>query len=205
MDALGSLDEISERTSGRVNGHGRRGKFGWAVSPNIERASVAREAKQALPERKIATAAEITPNKPHPKPSAAVARMISSYDDLISAFRERVDGLNISRHELDHLAGLTLGHSGKLLGQAQVKRFGSVTLGLMLGAIGCKLILVEDPEQTAKIRKHAQPVDHANQRFDNKCNSKTVPKIAAPQNKTLPVSRTHFRGVQGKRRGGKYE
>jgi len=41
------------------------------------------------------------------------------YDDLISAFRERVEGLNISRRELDNLAGLAVGHSGKLLQQAK--------------------------------------------------------------------------------------
>jgi hypothetical protein len=82
--------------------------------------------------------------------------MISSYDELIAAIRDRVDEMDISRHELDHLAGLASEHSGKLLGAKRVKVFGKVTLGPTLGAIGCKLLLVEDAEQTAKIRARAR-------------------------------------------------
>ena len=77
----------------------------------------------------------------------------------ISAFRERVDETDISRHKLDYQAGLAIGHAGKLLGLKQVKRFGSIKLGPMLGAIGCKLVLVEDAEQTAKILKRAKRRD----------------------------------------------
>ena len=73
------------------------------------------------------------------------------------ALRDRVDELNVSRTELDFLAGVSSGHSAKLLCPKQVKRFGSVTLGPMLGAVGCKLLLVEDAEATAKIRARAKP------------------------------------------------
>jgi len=168
MSDLEGLEQVSEQTSFRVNDRSRRGKFGWGVSPNIERASVRREAKQVFPDRETATTAEKVPKKPPrpvPQPSANVARMIGSYDDLITAFRERVDGFNISRHELDFLAGLAIGHSGKLLGHRQVKRFGSVTLGPILGALGLKLILIEDPEQTAKILKRARPRDSRQVRY----------------------------------------
>jgi hypothetical protein len=159
---LDGLAEIAEQTSIRVNTRNKRGKLGWTIPPNIARAAASRETK---PPPKLRTVAVPKKSTPLPAPSAAVARMISSYDDLISAFRERVDGLNISREELDRVAGLAKGHSGKLLGRKQVKRFGSVTLGPMLGAIGCKLILVEDPEQTAKIRKRAWPRDNRQVRY----------------------------------------
>jgi len=88
---------------------------------------------------------------------AAAARLIASYDELVAAIRDRIDELNISRNEIDRQAGLSSGHSGKLLGAKQAKRFGSVSLGPMLGAVGCKLLLVEDPDQTAKIRARAEP------------------------------------------------
>ncbi|SRR5258705_8602336 len=166
MSDLEGLEQVSEQTSFRVNQRTLRGKFGWAISPNIERASVSRETKRRLPAAKKVTVKEPAKDThPLPPPSTAVARMIGSYDDLISAFRERVDGLNISRRELDDLAGLALGHSGKLLGHKQVKRFGSVTLGPMLGAIGCKLVLIEDPDQTAKIRKRAKQRDSRQVRY----------------------------------------
>jgi hypothetical protein len=44
----------------------------------------------------------------------------------------------------------------KQLGPERVKAFGKVTLGPTLGAIGCKLLLVEDAEATAKIRARAR-------------------------------------------------
>jgi hypothetical protein len=161
-----ALDEIFEQTKIRVDKRTRRGNLGWAIPPNIERASASHEKKKTQA-RQTVTAAEKTPknNCPLPQPSAAVARMISSYDDLVSAFRERVDGLNISRRELDHLAGIAAGHSGKLLGERQVKRFGAVTLGPVLGALGLKLILIEDPEQTVKIRKRAEQRDSRQVRY----------------------------------------
>jgi hypothetical protein len=39
----------------------------------------------------------------------------------------------------------------------QVKVFGKITVGLTLAAIGCKLLLVEDSEQTAKMRARIKP------------------------------------------------
>jgi hypothetical protein len=95
----------------------------------------------------------------------AVARMISDYNEFIAAVRERVDEIDISRLELDYQAGLTPGHSGKLLGRSLTKGFGKLSLGPVLGAIGCKLLLVEDTEQTARIRKRAKPRDNNQVRY----------------------------------------
>jgi hypothetical protein len=83
----------------------------------------------------------------------AVPRLISTYDDFVRSVRDRVDELGMTRLELDHQAGLAHGHSGKLLGARQVKRIGFVSLGLVLGGIGCCLLLVEDTAQAAIIRE----------------------------------------------------
>ncbi len=96
---------------------------------------------------------------------SAVARMISDYDGLVSAIRARVDEMNISRNELDVQAGVPLGYSGKVLGPSQIKHLGYATMGPILGAIGCKLVLVEDPEQTAKILNRARPRDNSQVRY----------------------------------------
>jgi hypothetical protein len=87
----------------------------------------------------------------------AVARLIGDYNEYVDAIRERAAELGMSRLERDLQAGLASGHSGKLLGAKHVKKFGFVSLGLVLGAIGCKLILVEDSTQTAKILARREP------------------------------------------------
>jgi hypothetical protein len=51
------------------------------------------------------------------------------------------------RLDLDARAGLADGHAGKLLGPAQVKRLGMISLGLVLQALGVKLIMVEDTDE----------------------------------------------------------
>jgi hypothetical protein len=82
---------------------------------------------------------------------AAILAEIADYDDLWRGIRGRVDAMGITREELDHLSGLQEGYSGKTLGPKQRKKFGNISLGSTLGAIGCKLLLVEDPVQTARI------------------------------------------------------
>jgi hypothetical protein len=108
------------------------------------------------------------------------------------------------------LAGLPAGYSAKLLGKdddvPRKKRMWPASLEAVLGTLGLQLIVVEDPVATSRTLSRRVPVDLAQQRFDNKCNStKPVPRLAAPlKDKTPPVSRAHLRVIQGKRRGSKY-
>jgi hypothetical protein len=74
-------------------------------------------------------------------------RTIRSYDDLQAALRERSADLRMRRLDLDARAGLADGHSGKLLGPGQKKRFGIVTLGLVLQALRVRLIMVDDSDE----------------------------------------------------------
>ena len=46
-----------------------------------------------------------------------------------------------------------------------MKGFGKVTPGPVLGALGCKLLLVEDVEQIAKIRARARSQDSRQIRY----------------------------------------
>jgi hypothetical protein len=88
---------------------------------------------------------------------SAVLKIISTYDDLVEGVRERCDEMSMTRAELDHQAGLADGHAGKLLCPAHLKRFGIRSLGFVLGGIGCKLALIDDPDQAAKIRARMKP------------------------------------------------
>jgi hypothetical protein len=156
MTEIEGLDEIARRASVRVNrpSRGTRGAFGWGLSPNIQRSSPAREKTNPAPQE---TRHAPVLDPPPEQKASAVARMISDYNEFVAAVRDRVDEMGLTRHELDHQAGLQEGYSGKLLGPTQIRGFGKMTLGPTLGAIGCKLLLVEDPEQTAKMRARITP------------------------------------------------
>jgi hypothetical protein len=77
-----------------------------------------------------------------PRP-IAVAR---SYDDLRRAVADWCREIGMTREELDNEAGLTSGHSGKLLSARAVNRFGIVSLGRVLAACGLVIVVAIDPD-----------------------------------------------------------
>jgi hypothetical protein len=78
------------------------------------------------------------------------------------------------------------------------------SLEAILGTLGLQIIIIEDHAATSRTLSRRIPVDLAQQRFDNKCNSKAVPQLAPPQKEPTAASRAHLRVVQSKRRGSKY-
>lgn len=89
----------------------------------------------------------------------------TNYGDLIRAFRERATALGMTDKTIEEIGGFTGGHVGKLLGAARTKSLGPLTLGMMLGALGLKFVIVEDAEATARIKA----------RFDPSVKSKRMP------------------------------
>ena len=80
----------------------------------------------------------------------------------------------------------------------------------MLGALGLKILLIEDDAATARTLALRTPVQRNQQRFGNKCNSSLKiesvesAEVAAPRGNEQPsISRAHLRVVTSKR-GGKY-
>jgi hypothetical protein len=73
------------------------------------------------------------------------------HDGLVAVLRARKDALQLSDKFVDQLAGLADGHTGKILGRTPVRTLGSASLTGLLGALGVKLIVVEDAEQSARI------------------------------------------------------
>lgn len=80
-----------------------------------------------------------------------------SYDDLIRALRERATALGMTDKTIEEIGGFTGGHVGKLLGAKRTKSLGGLSFGMMLGALGLKFAIIEDEEQTARIRKRFDP------------------------------------------------
>lgn len=77
--------------------------------------------------------------------------LVRSYDELHAALRERAAELGISRLELDAVAGLAHGHAGKILGLAQVKKLGPVSMPLVLEALAVRLALIEDAQALQRL------------------------------------------------------
>jgi hypothetical protein len=142
---------------------------------------------------------------------ASLGRVISDYRALVEICKQRADELELSRFEIDRIGGLPQGYAGKLLGNGfakRPKRMWPVALESMLGALGLKILLIEDDAATARTLALRTPVQRNQQRFGNKCHLKIESiesaEVAAPRGNEPPVSRAHLRVVQSKRRGSKY-
>jgi hypothetical protein len=194
MDALGGLEEIVEQADFCANvGNKRKNRrahaFGRSVSPNMQHSKVAREKKVRPP------AAQPLPKpiskKPAPAPSVAPARLgqaITTYRILVETFRQRADELELSRSEIDRIAGLPSGYAGKILSVGAAKkpkRMGMISLENMLATLGLKIILIEDEAATARTLALRTPVDQAQQRFGNVCRI-SAKLLAPPSQPTSP-------------------
>jgi general stress protein YciG len=86
------------------------------------------------------------------------------YDGLVGQLRSWVEARGISYALLDELAGLAKGHSGKLLGDAQVRQFSSFSLLAVMATLGLKCRFEEDPEMVEQMRPHWVQCDSAQRR-----------------------------------------
>lgn len=79
-------------------------------------------------------------------------RVVTDYEGLHEAFRDRIEDLDVSRAEIDAAAGLQSGYAAKLLSTHPKKRFGPNSLGGLLKATGTALVMVVDDEGFAPVR-----------------------------------------------------
>src|SRR5207244_12764300 len=97
-----------------------------------------------------------------------LGRIVSSYRSMVEACQQRAIDLDISRSELDRLAGFTEGWAGKILGNGHgknPKRMWPVSLELMLGVLGLRILLIEDEVATARTLAMRTPVVTSHRRF----------------------------------------
>ena len=127
-----------------------RPAFGVAI--NFTNSKIAREKKPPVP-------VEAPPIAPPTiaRPPSPIGRLIATYDDVINAFRDRADELELSRLEIDHLSGLAQGHSSHLLAKKFTQIFGPISLPLMLNTLGLRLLVVEDSDRAARTIKRRTP------------------------------------------------
>lgn len=117
--------------------------------------------------------------------AANLGRMIGDYRGLVETCRQRADELALSRLELDRLAGLPAGYSGKLLGKggSEPRRMWPIGLEAMLGTLGLKILLIEDEAATARTLALREPVNRTQQRFGTVCrlSAKLLEKPSQPR------------------------
>jgi hypothetical protein len=193
------LEDVADQLSGRVNER-TPGHRGCAISPTTERVSV-----QRAPKPEAAATKAPAPAVAIPPPIASIARPVAGYRGLVETCRQRANELSMSRAEIDRLAGLPAGYSGKLLGQEgsalKPKRMWPQSLELILETLGLAIIIIENPAAAARTITRRVPVTAAQQRFGNTSNS---PKQLAPPSVAPAETHAHLRVIQPKRRGSKY-
>src|SRR4051812_15399498 len=77
-------------------------------------------------------------------PQPEIYRIVTDMEALHEAFRDRVEDMDVSRIELDAMAGLTPGYASKLLCDPPMKFVGKETLGKMLKGTGLRLAVIVD-------------------------------------------------------------
>jgi hypothetical protein len=156
-DECYGLEEIERQTTLQVNHRtpARRGRTNWGLPPNIARASASREKKPQLPVAvKPAPVEVVEVAAIAPAPIAIHGRVLakfSDYNGLHRAIAARATELQLTRHELDFLSGNLDGYSAKVLSPTQYRKFGPVSLGNTVGALGCYLLLIENETETRKL------------------------------------------------------
>ncbi|MDB5937581.1 MAG: hypothetical protein JWQ01_4925 [Massilia sp.] len=78
---------------------------------------------------------------------------IRSMPELIQALRDRARELQLTHETIDNVAGLQSGYTGKLLAPKPIKNLGPMSFESILGALGVAVVVVEDPEQVARVSK----------------------------------------------------
>jgi hypothetical protein len=81
----------------------------------------------------------------------------SGYDGAINAIRARIAETGMNYARIDELSGLTEGHTGKLVGDAQIYRITLQTLLAIMATLGLRFDVAVDAPQEALMRPHWQP------------------------------------------------
>ncbi|WP_439409761.1 hypothetical protein ACNJX9_17805 [Bradyrhizobium sp. DASA03076] len=158
-DQFELLEDIADQSSAAPNAGTtlvkylpkRRGRR-LSVSPAFTRAKVARPPKDPPAPAACAPGAVSAPAEP----TADVARIVTSRAELVAALRARKEFLDLSHDGIDALIGWADRYSSKVLSPRPRKGLSGGTLQLVLQALGLgvvAIVLLEDPDQTAKMRR----------------------------------------------------
>jgi hypothetical protein len=93
-----------------------------------------------------------TPRMPAaPSNGERVIASFNAYDGLLDGLRSRALELQASGEVLDEVSGLARGYFQKLIGPKPPRRLGMRSLGDVLGALGVRCVIIEDPEAMNRV------------------------------------------------------
>jgi hypothetical protein len=72
---------------------------------------------------------------------------------MLAALRLRVNELRINGERFDEYSGLPRGYLSKLIGARPVRRLGMTSFGPVLAGLGLRLLVIEDPEGTERLKR----------------------------------------------------
>jgi hypothetical protein len=82
---------------------------------------------------------------------------ICSYEQMLEALRARVTELNVSGEAAEAYCGLPRGYFSKLIGAHPVRRLGMTSFEPVLAGLGLRLLVIEDPQATARLKSRVKP------------------------------------------------
>jgi hypothetical protein len=85
-------------------------------------------------------------------PTERLLGEVHDYAELLDALRKRLSELGTSMERVDDVAGLPSRYTSKLFAPVQIKSLGRVSMGPLLGALGLKLLVIEDPAAFARVK-----------------------------------------------------
>ena len=91
-------------------------------------------------------------------------RFLVDYGALVATLCERTEQLELSRLELDRIAGLPSGYAGTVLSKPPVKTISLHSLGPVLQSLGLVLCVLEDPAARDRTLARRIPFDVTNHR-----------------------------------------
>jgi hypothetical protein len=86
----------------------------------------------------------------HREPASVIYATVPSYEHLVDALNRRRTALNVSMKTLAEAASLQPGFVSSALGPSRTRRFGYLSLPLLLAPLGLRLGLIEAPELAAR-------------------------------------------------------
>jgi len=82
---------------------------------------------------------------------------VRSYAEMLAALRARVAELQVNGERFDEYAGLPRGYLSKLVGANPVRRLGMTSFQAVLAGLGLRLLVIEDPAATERLKNKLLP------------------------------------------------
>ena len=81
-----------------------------------------------------------------------IGKLVTGMPELVDVMRRRREALGISFETLDQIAGVDDRYAAKVLSPKPLRGLGYMSMGPLLGAMGLALVVIENPEQIARVR-----------------------------------------------------